>query len=103
MYGSLASVATDGSGSSPAASSAGPHSTSRPSVHGTSRDAIPNRRTTRHRSTVGASASAASATDFMSTTFPRRQKPSAVTSSFASQSASRLATAGAPYPEKMGV
>src|SRR3989337_1653004 len=78
------------------------HHRSRAAVHGTA-SASPARRTTTARLTDGASDTAASATDFRSTHDPRRRKPSAVMSSVASQSTSRAAMAGAPYPEKLGV
>ncbi len=52
--------------------------------------------------TVGARSAASSATSFMRTSRPRRGKPSAVISTRASASASRVATASAPNPLKIG-
>ena len=63
----------------------------------------PSRRYTSTVFTDGHWATASSATSFIFTTWPRREKPSAVISTFASQSDSREATAPAPKPEKQGV
>ena len=96
MYGVSGSVSGRGTeAASPTLDSASPHATSRSAVHGIS-TASPNRRTTTTRRTVGASATAASAVSLSRTIEPRRRNPSAVISSDASQSRSRLATAAAP-------
>src|SRR3990172_8855663 len=90
------------SGSTAGSASASSHQASRPGFQGSSPRASPNRRTTSTSRTVGAAATAASAVSFSRTIPPRRRKPSAVTSRDAAQSARRAATAGAPYPEKIG-
>ena len=97
MYGVSGSVVVPSSGEGPSSSPAtgACHQASRPSVHGVA-TAPPARCTTSTRRTDGAAATAASATALSPTQAPRRRKPSAVIRTDASESASRVAIAGAP-------